>query len=444
MIPRFWKILVNGPFLCIPYKVLILLIIIPVLISTTSSRNFVASYEIEDSHVEVTRSVEPQVLARLESQFLKLFGMPRRPSKRSAPLKVPKYLIDLYNAQTGNDLGTSNLHLPGRHTRTANTVRTFYHLPSSTGVRWGHGLKFDLSSIPDHEKVTGAELRLVFNKKNNVSLVPVGVDAMDISALDSDSMGSYNSVRVLVNDVIKPSKKDDEPHMFPIDTKYVDLSKRKKNSFWITFDIFPAVSRWMENPKSNHGLVIQVIHPNGQVMSQSTLKHIRVRRDTDNLSGQENDPVLFTYSDDGVNKKQRNAKALSRAYRSANANNNGAAGNKKRKNHRNKNRKRNLCSRHKMFVDFTDVGWNDWIVAPPGYHAFHCTGECPFPMAEHLNATNHAVIQALVNSMNPQMVPPPCCVPTKYSSLSLLYTDSSDKIVLKNYNEMVVDACGCS
>lgn len=65
-------------------------------------------------------------------------------------------------------------------------------------------------------------------------------------------------------------------------------------------------------------------------------------------------------------------------------------------------------------------------------------------MADHLNATNHAVIQALVNSMNPQLVPPPCCVPTKYSSLSLLYTDSSDKIVLKNYNEMVVDSCGCS
>lgn len=79
-----------------------------------------------------------------------------------------------------------------------------------------------------------------------------------------------------------------------------------------------------------------------------------------------------------------------------------------------------------------------------GYAAYYCSGECPFPMAEHLNATNHAVIQALVHSMNPALVPPPCCVPTKYSSLSLLYTDSSDKIVLKNYNEMVVDSCGCS
>jgi len=69
--------------------------------------------------------------------------------------------------------------------------------------------------------------------------------------------------------------------------------------------------------------------------------------------------VLFTYSDDGQNVKTRDAKTLSRHYRSA-------QNQKRRKNHRNKNRKRNLCQRHPMFVDFQDVGWNDWIVAPPG------------------------------------------------------------------------------
>lgn len=72
--------------------------------------------------------------------------------------------------------------------------------------------------------------------------------------------------------------------------------------------------------------------------------------------------VLFTYSDDGHNPvKTRDAKTLSRHYRSAQA-----QAQKRRKNHRNKNRKRNLCQRHAMFVDFQDVGWNDWIVAPPG------------------------------------------------------------------------------
>lgn len=44
----------------------------------------------------------------------------------------------------------------------------------------------------------------------------------------------------------------------------------------------------------------------------------------------------------------------------------GGAVGRRRKPHRHKNRRRNLCSRKPMFVDFTDVGWNDWIVAPPG------------------------------------------------------------------------------
>ena len=48
-----------------------------------------------------------------------------------------------------------------------------------------------------------------------------------------------------------------------------------------------------------------------------------------------------------------------------------------------------------LYVDFSDVGWNDWIVAPPGYHAFYCHGECPFPLADHLNSTNHAIVQTL-------------------------------------------------
>ena len=134
--------------------------------------------------------------------------------------------------------------------------------------------------------MTGAELRLVFNKQQEQTNQ---VNQLLISELNSDNLGSYDSVRVLVNDVIKPPKKSsihnhlnhNEPIMFPIDSKFIDLRRRKNESFWITLDVFPAVSRWMANPKKNHGLVVQVLHPNGQIMSQSTLKHIRVRRNAE-------------------------------------------------------------------------------------------------------------------------------------------------------------------
>nr|AAB27336.1 bone morphogenetic protein-4, xBMP-4 [Xenopus laevis, Peptide Partial, 101 aa] [Xenopus laevis] len=100
------------------------------------------------------------------------------------------------------------------------------------------------------------------------------------------------------------------------------------------------------------------------------------------------------------------------------------------------------CRRHSLYVDFSDVGWNDWIVAPPGYQAFYCHGDCPFPLADHLNSTNHAIVQTLVNSVN-SSIPKACCVPTELSAISMLYLDEYDKVVLKNYQEMVVEGCGC-
>nr|XP_020668685.1 bone morphogenetic protein 4 [Pogona vitticeps] len=100
------------------------------------------------------------------------------------------------------------------------------------------------------------------------------------------------------------------------------------------------------------------------------------------------------------------------------------------------------CRRHALYVDFSDVGWNDWIVAPPGYQAFYCHGDCPFPLADHLNSTNHAIVQTLVNSVN-GTIPKACCVPTELSAISMLYLDEYDKVVLKNYQEMVVEGCGC-
>lgn len=57
---------------------------------------------------------------------------------------------------------------------------------------------------------------------------------------------------------------------------------------------------------------------------------------------------------------------------------------------------------HSMSVDDQEVRWNDWIIAPPGYDAYYCQCECNFPLPEHLNTTNHAIVQTLVNSMNPK------------------------------------------
>ncbi|XP_051501889.1 protein DVR-1-like [Myxocyprinus asiaticus] len=103
----------------------------------------------------------------------------------------------------------------------------------------------------------------------------------------------------------------------------------------------------------------------------------------------------------------------------------------------------NVCKPRRLYIDFKDVGWQDWIIAPQGYLANYCHGECPFPLSESLNGTNHAILQTLVHSFDPKGTPQPCCVPIKLSPISMLYYDNNDNVVLRHYEDMVVDECGC-
>ncbi|EFB13517.1 hypothetical protein PANDA_017390 [Ailuropoda melanoleuca] len=51
---------------------------------------------------------------------------------------------------------------------------------------------------------------------------------------------------------------------------------------------------------------------------------------------------------------------------------------------------------------------SDWVIAPQGYSAYYCEGECSFPLDSCMNATNHAILQSLT------CVPPgdPCALNT--------------------------------
>lgn len=106
-------------------------------------------------------------------------------------------------------------------------------------------------------------------------------------------------------------------------------------------------------------------------------------------------------------------------------------------------RRRTRCSRKPLRVNFKDLGWDDWIIAPLDYEAHHCEGVCDFPLRAHLEPTNHAVIQTLMNSIDPDISPPSCCVPSKLSPISILYIDSGGNVVYKQYEDMVVESCGC-
>lgn len=38
------------------------------------------------------------------------------------------------------------------------------------------------------------------------------------------------------------------------------------------------------------------------------------------------------------------------------------------------------CSRRNLRVDFADIGWSEWVIAPKAFDAYYCAGMCGFPI----------------------------------------------------------------
>ncbi|NWI56089.1 INHBC protein, partial [Calyptomena viridis] len=106
----------------------------------------------------------------------------------------------------------------------------------------------------------------------------------------------------------------------------------------------------------------------------------------------------------------------------------------------------NFCCRKDYYVDFRDIGWNDWIIKPEGYQINYCVGQCPLHVAGSpgMASSFHTAVFNLVKANNVQASGHSCCVPTRRRPLSVLYFDRNSNIVKTDIPDMIVDACGCS
>ncbi|XP_077567144.1 bone morphogenetic protein 2b [Stigmatopora nigra] len=369
-------------------------------------------------------------LHEFESRLLNMFGLKRKPSP-SKNAVVPQYMMDLYRLHSANgDRGARRPRSTGKHAERAasqaNTIRSFHHEESMEALASLKGKTtqqffFNLTSVPEGERITSAELRIYRDQVRGVPKIP-GEGSANVSSTES---GSH---RINVFEIFG-APKGGEPLVRLLDTRLVQDSRSR----WESFDVSPAVSQWTSGKGPNRGFLVEVHHPKDWEASaehaQRRGRHVRVSRSLhrDRDSWPQARPLLVTYGHDG----RGDSLLHTREKRQA-------ALRKQRRKHQHKA----SCKRHPLYVDFSDVGWNEWIVAPPGYHAFYCQGECPFPLADHLNSTNHAIVQTLVNSVNSN-IPKACCVPTDLSPISLLYLDEYEKVILKNYQDMVVEGCGC-
>lgn len=370
-------------------------------------------------------------LKEFELRLLNMFGLGRRPTP-SKQAVVPQYMVDLYRMHSANgDHSNKRPKSMGKHAERAasraSTIRSFHHEESMEALASLKGkttqqFYFNLTSVPIEELISSAELRIYRDQ------VLGGVSASTSNT--SAALPAGGSHRINVYEIFKvPGTPGAEPLVRLLDTRLVKDSLSR----WESFDVSPAVTQWTTGKGHNHGFMVEVLHPEDDKTdgehSQRQSRHVRVSRSLhqDQDTWPQARPLLVTYGHDG----RGDAMLHTREKRQATL-----------RKQRRKNQHKASCKRHSLYVDFSDVGWNEWIVAPPGYHAFYCHGECPFPLADHLNSTNHAIVQTLVNSVNSN-IPRACCVPTDLSPISLLYLDEYGKVILKNYQDMVVEGCGC-
>ncbi|XP_045487383.1 protein decapentaplegic [Pieris rapae] len=346
---------------------------------------------------------DEESLAAAERQLLALLGLPRRPSPRARPpTPVPRAMRLLYDTRGAMPAAA------------ANTARSFYHTATDLDDRFPQEhrfrLYFNISGVPGDEVARGADV--TFQR----------------------AVGVTGTQRLLLYDVVRPGRRGkSEPIL-----RLLDSIPLRPGQGSIAADALSAARRWLKEPQHNHGLLVRVI--DDSVGNESVkFPHIRVRRRATDEHEEWSaiQPLLMLYTEDARARtaRERGESSLMRNKRAT-----------QRKGHRPHHRRkeaREICQRRPLFVDFADVGWSDWIVAPQGYEAYYCQGDCPFPLADHLNGTNHAIVQTLVNSVNPAAVPKACCVPTQLSPISMLYMDEVNNVVLKNYQDMMVVGCGC-
>ncbi|XP_033954030.1 bone morphogenetic protein 16 [Pseudochaenichthys georgianus] len=425
--------------------------------------------------------LEPSVAQTIQNLLLSRLGLQSQPDPRPG-VSVPGYLLDLYrfHQQQYHLVEDPSFSFPSHHIQQANTVRSFHHnepLVDSPEDHQKVHIAFNVSSIPNDERVLSAELRLL--RRDRASLGP----------------GAHR-----LNLYLTEHPEDPKPTLLETRVLTIGLHSHKASGFWEAFSLSAELLHRALAGTGSLSLLLEVRPDNStsslpeQSLSSATGEeerhkqgHLRVGRSVgqDEHSWAKERPLLVTYSHDGRGEalvkhgrrtpsggQRRGRKGTKERTRSSNKgpNRDQASGKTKKTAYtmpgwggdkgggswsdngrvkRNGGRaaklkrlSRNRCRRHPLYVDFNDVGWHKWIIAPSGYDAFFCLGECRFPLADHMNSSSHAMVQTLVNSVN-GAVPRACCVPTSLSPIALLYLDPQDRVVLKNYQDMVVEGCGC-
>uniref|UniRef100_A0A3B4BRS9 TGF-beta family profile domain-containing protein n=1 Tax=Pygocentrus nattereri TaxID=42514 RepID=A0A3B4BRS9_PYGNA len=360
----------------------------------------------------------------MQREILSILGLPGRPRPHPPlrpPSSAPLFMLDLYHAVSAegdegpglglNQEGVIHAALPTLSTHTpplgtvvseADTVMSFVNLVEherdllQPRPYWKE-FRFDLTPLPQGETVTAAEFRIY----KTLTMGQRANRTLHISVYE-----------------IQREKRHRSPELVLLDMQSVPAGQEG----WLAFDVTSASNHWLLHPRSNLGIRLYVETEEDRSLSAGWVGLIGRR------GPRSKQPFMVTFF--------RASQAPCRPPRAVRHNNP-----RKKKNKYDLGRQ--ACKKHELYVSFSDLGWKDWVLAPPGYSAYYCDGECDYPLGSCMNATNHAMIQLVVHLIKPDEVPKACCAPTKLSPISVLFYDDNNNVILKKHRNMVVKTCGC-
>ncbi|XP_050310481.1 protein 60A [Anthonomus grandis grandis] len=357
----------------------------------------------------------------MEIEILNLLGLPNRPrkiNKATVKKSAPKFLMDIYKSllEEGDDnkrvKRDSDIYLSGEEQQKidqSDVIMTFEIIKNRVdSVRHERGkrLWFDVAELPLAEDIVGAELRIFQNQ-----------------SLTKHRGKDYT---VTAYQLINTDEGESElEYMSEVETS-------SDSTGWLGINVTKCLATWAAFPDSNKGIYLSV---------RPTDKSREIRPEDIGLVTVRGDeathPFMVAFLKASTSVKPRKAREIRTRVKKSDFGS--VFGHHKGY----EQDTRSSCQINTLYISFKDLNWQDWIIAPEGYPAYFCHGECNFPLNSYMNASNHAIVQTLVHLINPTRYPKSCCAPTKLSPISVLYFLDDHNVVLKRYKKMVVKTCGC-
>ncbi|KAM4630298.1 growth/differentiation factor 6-B [Polymixia lowei] len=376
---------------------------------------------------KVTRLFDGQEASKYFKEFYTPPSSERHNKATSKDLVEPHdYMLSIYKTfSTAEKLGLNASFF--RSSKAANTIASFVDngqddLPLSPLRRQRY--LFDVSTLSDKAEVLGAELRIYTKVSGNFRISET--EPVDIQLLSCHDQQLLDSKTLDLQDSHRPK------------WEVLDVWEIFKDRHHLTLvkQFCLELRAMLDNPERELDLHHLGLHRHGRPQQKKAILVVFTRS--------KKRQTLFSERSEGMALlgPERKAKAA-RGPRTKASRRRRTTGSKNRHRKRHGKKSKSRCSKKPLHVNFRELGWDDWIIAPLDYEAYHCEGVCDFPLRSHLEPTNHAIIQTLINSMNPSNMPPSCCAPSKLSPISILYIDSGNNVVYKQYEDMVVESCGC-